>query len=38
MRIDFSHIPSFIKEKSNGELTVFILLFKAVRYKWLIRR
>ncbi|MDR3133988.1 MAG: proline dehydrogenase family protein [Prevotellaceae bacterium] len=37
MSIDFSHIPSSIKEKSNSELTTSIFLFRAVRYKWLIR-
>ncbi|MDR2359050.1 MAG: proline dehydrogenase family protein [Prevotellaceae bacterium] len=36
MSIDFSHIPSSIKEKSNSELTTSIFIFKAVRYKWLI--
>ncbi|MDR0694342.1 MAG: proline dehydrogenase family protein [Prevotellaceae bacterium] len=36
MSIDFSHIPSSIKEKSNGELTTAIFIFKAVRYKWLV--
>ncbi|MDR1406073.1 MAG: proline dehydrogenase family protein [Prevotellaceae bacterium] len=37
MSIDFSHIPSSIKEKSNSELAAAILIFRAVHYKWLIR-
>ena len=36
MSIDFSHIPSSIKEKSNSELSTAIFIFRAVRYKWLI--
>jgi proline dehydrogenase len=35
--MDFSHIPSSIKEKSQSDLNTSILIFKAVRYKWLIR-
>jgi proline dehydrogenase len=37
MSIDFSHIPSSIKGKSKGELMTSILIFKAIRYRWLIR-
>jgi proline dehydrogenase len=37
MDINFSQIPSSITEKNNEDLTTSILIFKAVRYRWLIR-
>ncbi|MDR1680855.1 MAG: proline dehydrogenase family protein [Prevotellaceae bacterium] len=37
MDINFSQVPSSITEKNSEELTTSILIFKAVRYRWLIR-
>jgi proline dehydrogenase len=37
MSINFSHTPSSFKEKSKGDLFTSILIFRAIRYKWLIR-
>ncbi len=37
MKVDFSQTPDSLKEKSTGELNTSIMLFTAVRYKWLVR-